>query len=177
MEAMDGALTADSVEGEGTTFTIELPEGAGPAGSPDGAADAPPSPAPDDDSRHTVLYVEDNASNLRLVERVMAERGGVRLLTTTSGEQVHGLVLQHRPEVVLLDLHLPDLDGEEVLRRLKADARTTTVPVVVISADVNPDHIERVLAAGAREYLTKPLDVGRFRVVVDSLLSGVPSRP
>jgi PAS domain S-box-containing protein len=177
MEAMDGALTAESVEGEGTTFTIELPEGTGPAGSPDAPADAPPSPAPDDDDgRHTVLYVEDNASNLRLVERVMAERGGVRLLTTTSGEQVHDLVLQHRPEVVLLDLHLPDLDGEEVLGRLKADARTTAVPVVVISADVNPDHIERVLAAGAREYLTKPLDVGRFRVVVDSLLSGVPSR-
>jgi CheY-like chemotaxis protein len=124
-----------------------------------------------------VLYVEDNASNLRLVERVLAERGGVRLRTTGHGEQVHGLVRQHRPELVLLDLHLPDVDGEEVLRRLKADPRTAEVPVVVISADVNPEHIERVLAAGAREYLTKPLDMARFRVVVDSLLSGIPSRP
>ena len=97
--------------------------------------------------------------------------------TTGHGEQVQGLVRQHRPELVLLDLHLPDVDGEEVLRRLKADPRTAEVPVVVISADVNPEHIERVLAAGAREYLTKPLDVARFRAVVDSLLSGSPACP
>jgi PAS domain S-box-containing protein len=157
MEAMDGALRAESVEGQGSTFTVELPEV--------------------DGGGHGVLYVEDNASNQRLVERVLAERGGVRLRTTGHGEQVQGLVRQHRPELVLLDLHLPDVDGEEVLRRLKADPRTAEVPVVVISADVNPEHIERVLAAGAREYLTKPLDVARFRVVVDSLLSGIPSRP
>jgi signal transduction histidine kinase/ActR/RegA family two-component response regulator len=178
MEAMDGSLTAASVEGRGTTFTIELPEAAGPAG-PQGAAPVPPpvaAPGAGGDQQ-TVLYVEDNPSNLRLVERVLGERGGVRLLTTTLGEEVQGLVLRHRPELVLLDMHLPDLDGEEVLRRLQADPRTADVPVVGVSADVTPAHIQRVLAAGAREYLTKPLDVARFRAAVDSLLSRAASRP
>jgi CheY-like chemotaxis protein len=100
----------------------------------------------------------------------------VRLLTTAEGEEAEGLARRHRPEIVLLDLQLPDVGGEEVLRRLKADPATAELPVVVISADVDPEHIERVLAAGAREYLTKPLDVARFRAVVDSLLAGVPSR-
>jgi PAS domain S-box-containing protein len=176
MEAMGGSLTAESVEGEGTTFTVELAEAAATAGAHGDGPVPPPEPAADPGEEHTVLYVEDNPSNLRLVERVMAERGGVRLLTTDRGEEVQGLVRQHRPELVLLDLHLPDLDGEEVLRRLLADPRTAELPVVVVSADVNPEHVERVLAAGAREYLTKPLDVARFRAVVDDLLAGVPSR-
>ncbi|HSR27048.1 MAG TPA: response regulator, partial [Actinomycetes bacterium] len=103
-------------------------------------------------------------------------RGGVRLVTTAHGAEVGNLARRHQPELVLLDLHLPGLGGEEVLRRLKADPATVELPVVVISADVDPEHIERVLAAGAREYLTKPLDVARFRAVVDSLLAGVPSR-
>jgi CheY-like chemotaxis protein len=176
MEAMGGSLTAESVEGEGTTFTVELAEAAAAAGAHGDGPVPPPEPAADPGEEHTVLYVEDNPSNLRLVERVMAERGGIRLLTTDRGEEVQGLVRRHRPELVLLDLHLPDLDGEEVLRRLLADPRTAEVPVVVVSADVNPEHIERVLAAGAREDLTKPLDVARFRAVVDDLLAGVPSR-
>ena len=176
MEAMGGGLTADSVEGQGTTFTIELAEVADRPGSPEEAPAPPPGPATDDGAWHTLLYVEDNLSNLRLVERVLAERGGVRLLTTAEGEEAEGLARRHRPEIVLLDLQLPDVGGEEVLRRLKADPATAELPVVVISADVDPEHIERVLAAGAREYLTKPLDVARFREVVDSLLAGVPSR-
>jgi CheY-like chemotaxis protein len=110
-----------------------------------------------------VLCAEDNPSNLRLVERALAERGGVRLLSTGRGEEVQDLVRRHRPELVLLDLHLPDLDGEEILRRLLADPATAEVPVVVVSADVDPGHVERALAAGAREYLTKPLDMARFR--------------
>ena len=115
-------------------------------------------------------------AGIEVVERVLVERGGVRLLTTAEGEEAEGLARRHRPEIVLLDLQLPDVGGEEVLRRLKADPATAELPVVVISADVDPEHIERVLAAGAREYLTKPLDVARFRAVVDSLLAGVPSR-
>jgi PAS domain S-box-containing protein len=173
VEAMGGSLTAESVEGHGTTFTLELAQTAGPAGPHDRALDPPP---PGPGQRHTVLYVEDSPSNRRLVERVLHERGGVRLLTTGRGEEVQELVRRHRPELVLLDLQLPDLDGEEVLGRLKADPATARVPVVVVSVDVSSQKIERALAAGAREYLAKPLDVARFRTVVDSLLSKAPSR-
>jgi PAS domain S-box-containing protein len=174
VEAMGGTLTADSVEGEGTTFTLELAEAAGPTAPHEVAAPPHPAEAADAHDRRTVLYVEDNPTNLRLVELVLAERGGVRLLTTAEGDEVHGLVRRHRPDLVLLDLHLPDVDGEEVLRRLQADQQTAGVPVVVVSADVSPRHVERLLAAGAREYLSKPLDVVRFLEVVDGLLAAAP---
>jgi len=95
----------------------------------------------------------------------------VRLLAAPRGEGVQDLVLRHRPDLVLLDLHLPGIDGEEVLRRLQADPQTATVPVVMVSADVTPGQRERLLAAGALEYLGKPLDGSRFLEVVDGLLA------
>ena len=171
MEAMGGTLTAHSVEGEGTSFTLELAAGDDPAGRRDAAP--PELPAPRQDAGgtdHTVLYVEDNPSNLQLVERVFAKRGGPRLLTTSEGELVQELARRHRPELILLDLHLPGIDGEEVLRRLRADPETAGLPVVVVSAEVNPWYRERLLAAGATDYLTKPLDVPRFLDVVERLL-------
>jgi CheY-like chemotaxis protein len=75
-----------------------------------------------------------------------------------------------------LDVHLPDVDGAEVLRRLQADPDTARTPVIMISADATPRQIERLLAAGAREYLTKPLDVTLFLEVLDGLLQGVANR-
>jgi CheY-like chemotaxis protein/nitrogen-specific signal transduction histidine kinase len=172
MEAMGGTLTATSVEGQGTTFTLELALSDRPAGE----GDQPPpelaalTPNPVTGPEHTILYVEDNPSNLRLVERVLARRGGVRLLTAEEGEIVQELVRQHRPDLILLDLHLPGIDGEEVLRRLRADPRTADLPVVMVSADVTPWYRERLLEAGAADYLTKPLDVPRFLEVVNGLL-------
>jgi len=94
----------------------------------------------------------------------------VRLLTAAEGEIVQELVRQQRPDLVLLDLHLPGIDGEEVLRRLRADPRTADLPVVMASADVNPWYRERLLEAGADDYLTKPLDVPRFLEVVNGFL-------
>ena len=75
---------------------------------------------------------------------------------------------------MLLDLHLPDLPGEEVLRRLRADARTAGIPVVVVSADATPASLERLRAAGADAYLTKPLDVDEFLAAVDRFLPDDP---
>jgi CheY-like chemotaxis protein len=140
MEAMGGTLTAASVEGQGTTFTLELALSDRPAGEGDQPPPelAAPTPGPVTGPEHTILYVEDNPSNLRLVERVLARRGGVRLLTAEEGEIVQELVRQHRPDLILLDLHLPGIDGEEVLRRLRADPRTADLPVVMVSADVTP---------------------------------------
>ena len=174
MDAMGGTLTVHSVQGRGTTFTLELAETQEALVHSHASVPTPPTPRQDLGAHpgQTVLYAEDNPSNLRLVERVLGERGGVRLLAAPRGEVVQGLARQHRPDLVLLDLHLPDLDGEEVLRRLQADPRTTGLPVVVVSADVTPGQVERLLAAGATEYLTKPLDVPRFLEVVERVLQG-----
>ncbi|MGH2756508.1 MAG: response regulator [Actinomycetota bacterium] len=80
------------------------------------------------------------------------------------------LAQQHVPDLVLLDLHLPDLRGEEVLIRLHKDPRTRSIPVVILSADASPGQIERLRASGAAEYLTKPIDVVAFGSLVDRLL-------
>jgi PAS domain S-box-containing protein len=179
LEAMGGTLTADSIEGQGSTFTIELARAEDPLSHYEQASAAQPTRVqhPGSGSERTVLYVEDNPSNLRLVERVLAERGGVRLLTATHGQPVQDLVRQHRPDLVLLDQHLPDIGGEEVLRRLQADPESAAVPVVVVSADATAGQIQRLLAAGASQYLTKPLDVSQFLAVVDQLLHAAHHAP
>jgi signal transduction histidine kinase/CheY-like chemotaxis protein len=179
MEAMGGTLTAHSAEGQGSTFTVELARTEDPLEHLQQVVLPQCVPVPNCDSglERTVLYVEDNPSNLLLVERVIDQRGGVRLLTATHGQLVHDLVRQHRPDVVLLDQHLPDIGGEEVLRQLKADPDTAAVPVVMVSADATAGQTKRLLAAGASQYLTKPLDVARFLEVVDQLLQAVHHAP
>ncbi|PYJ85260.1 MAG: hypothetical protein DME70_09855, partial [Verrucomicrobia bacterium] len=82
---------------------------------------------------------------------------------------------KHRPDLILLDLHLPDLRGHQVLARLRQDKLTREIPVVVISADATTRQIQRLMAAGARNYLTKPLDIGEFFRVIDEAM-GSPDR-
>src|SRR5207244_11951513 len=101
----------------------------------------------------TVLYIEDNASNVRLVERVLKQRRpGVTLLNASEGQLGIDMALRHKPDLIFLDLHLPDTPGEEVLRRLWADIRTREIPVAVLSADATLSQSRRLLAAGATAY-------------------------
>jgi CheY-like chemotaxis protein/HPt (histidine-containing phosphotransfer) domain-containing protein len=116
-----------------------------------------------------VLYVEDNLSNLRLVERILERRPTLRLVAATQGQLAVELAREHHPALILLDVHLPDIDGDEVLERHRADSETVNIPVVVVSAEATPGKIERFLAAGARTYLTKPLDVNRLLEVIDEI--------
>jgi CheY-like chemotaxis protein len=126
--------------------------------------------APGTPGEHVVLYIEDNLPNLRLVERVLARRPGVVLLSAMQGTLGVELAHQHRPDLVLLDLNLPDRPGIEVLAALRSDPATAEVPVVIVSADATPGQLERLMRAGASEYLTKPFDVARFLEVVDAAL-------
>ena len=98
-------------------------------------------------------------------------RPGVRLLSAMQGRLGIDLAREHRPDVIFLDIHLPDLQGEEVLRRLREDAATRDTPVIVISADATPHRVARLLAAGARNYLLKPLDVKEFLQILDKTLN------
>lgn len=118
-----------------------------------------------------VLYIEDDPVNFMLVERILEFRPALKLLHARCGEAGVELAHTHRPKLILLDLNLPDIHGSEVLRRLQDEPATAKVPVVVLSADATPSQIERLLTAGARNYLTKPFDIDPFLAVVDEMVA------
>lgn len=174
VEAMGGTISAQSIPGAGSTFRIELPlaENPGPqaaTASPDFTAAVPAAQA-----ARTVLYIEDNLSNLRLIERVLSHPPNTLLLPAMQGSLGLDLAREHQPDLILLDLHLPDMGGDTVLAQLRQDPLTRRVPVVMLSADASPGQVERLLQAGATAYLTKPLDVRRFLRVLEELLPRAP---
>ena len=118
-----------------------------------------------------VLYIEDDPVNFTLVERILEFRPALTLMHARSGHSGVELAQAHRPKLILLDLNLPDMHGSEVLRQLQRDPATAQVPVVVLSADATPSQIERLLTAGARNYLTKPFDIDPFLAVVDEMVA------
>jgi PAS domain S-box-containing protein len=171
VDAMGGALELEESTPEGSTFRVALR----PADDPVHALGVQEAPPADDAGAAgprtaTLLYVEDNLANLSLVETILERRSGWRLIPALQGRLGVEMAREHRPDLVLLDLHLPDLPGDEVLRQLRADPRTAGIPIVVISADATPNSVARLRAAGADDYLTKPLNVKRFVEAVEALL-------
>lgn len=171
MEAMTGQVGIDSQLGEGSTFWIELPNidsqmqvaiKSGKLNLFGGLAA---------NKRGTVLYIEDNASNIELIEQILTnQRSNIRLITTMQGGQAVKLGIEYSPDLILLDLNLPDMHGSKVLQFLQEEERTKNIPVVVISADAMPQQLEKLRKAGARHYLTKPLDVSEFLKVIDEYI-------
>ena len=171
-EAMGGSLTAASALGQGSTFTVVLPQATQPTSSGPDAAGPDEPPAADDAERgnlRSVLYIEDNTSNLHLVEKVLHRRRGWRLIHAGLGQLGLDLAAVQRPDLVLLDLHLPDMPGIEVLRRLRSDPATADAPIVVVSADATPGQVARLIAAGADEYVTKPIGVAALLELLDRI--------
>jgi CheY-like chemotaxis protein len=171
VEAMGGTITVESRLGEGSTFTVDVAAAEVPPvdealADPRAAATAPRVTC------GTILYVEDNVANVQLLEGIVSRRPGVSLLTTMQGQLALDLARAHRPGLILLDLHLPDIPGQEVLARLRLDPDTREIPVVILSADATSRRIERLLAQGAHAYLTKPFDVAELLALFNATLSG-----
>jgi signal transduction histidine kinase/CheY-like chemotaxis protein len=174
-EAMHGNLTAASLLGEGTTFTITLPRSPDLAQAPAADLRVPaPRTAPDDSAGESirVLYIEDNPANIEVVTRFLKTRPSVRLQSVLSGQAGLESATRETPDLILLDLHLPGLHGDEVLRRLRANPVTAGIPVAILSAEASPAIIHSLRARGVIAYLTKPLDLTELGQLVDSVAAG-----
>ena len=169
--ALGGTISVDSTVGQGTSFSVDLRQ-AHPLTMPDAAAPGVSqveARAPGE--AFTVLYVEDNLPNYELIKQLLAKWPMVRLLSAMRGAAGLELAAEHHPNLILLDLHLPDIFGHEVLSRLRANPATAAIPVVILSADATKGQIERLRAAGAQTYLTKPIEAAAFYAMVKEMMS------
>lgn len=169
VEAMSGTLAVASEVGKGSTFSINLPVAEGPVDRYErlhsaNRNDAEPPPG----RTAKLLLIEDNLANVQLIEHVLAAtRPDIEVVPSMYGGLGLELAREHSPYLVVLDLHLPDMSGEQVLQRLRDDPATASIPVVVASADATPGQVARLMAAGAAAYVTKPLDVKQFIGLLD----------
>ncbi len=178
-EAMGGRLTASSVPGEGSAFTVSLP------GAPDmihiasrdTAPESPPVPHAPAKAAINILYIEDNPANVEVVRRFLKARPNMTLRAVASGRDGVQCAVRDIPDIILLDLHLPDLPGDRVLKELRAEPVTAAIPVAVLSAEANTRTIRRLLASGALAYLTKPLDLAELGALLDSLVPPARDSP
>jgi len=169
VELMGGSIGVESVVDKGSTFWFDLPLTESPIAlvAKEGEKTQPLTRI---SVMRTLLYIEDNLANFELVKQVLSEQPQIELLWAMQGGIGLHLAEERHPDLILLDLHLPDMHGADVLQILKQTKATRDVPVLVLSADATPGQIERLMNAGAHSYLTKPLDVKEFLLAVEKLL-------
>jgi CheY-like chemotaxis protein len=170
VELMGGQIGVESEPGAGALFWIELPEAESQLNAANLAGFTTEKGALDEPWTGLILYIEDNKPNIDLVQDILdTTRPGIRLITTLFGKKAVGMAREYAPDLILLDLNLPDIHGSDVLRMLKTEPETQSIPVVVITADAVHAHIKPTLQAGALDYLIKPLDIDNFLSVLDKI--------
>jgi len=193
VERMGGQVKSESTPGEGTCFQVRLR--AASSGPVDGAPERldvtatehnrpkPPALSPAMEAvkdpasapvRHQLLYIEDNPVNALIISELVARRADLQMHIAVDGLSGVALARQLLPELVLLDMQLPDIDGHEVLRRLRSAPATASIPCIALSANAMPEDIAKALAAGMSDYWTKPLDFSVFLKALDRLFGPAP---
>ncbi len=170
VEAMGGSIGLESTLGRGSTFYLELASCAVSSRANENT------PVPElkysPTGRHTILCIEDNLANFALIEQTLeALRPDVRLLGAMQGQLGMEMAREHQPDLILLDLQLPDVSGDKVLRLLRADVATRNIPVIMVSADATKGQVQRLLDLGAQNYLTKPINIRTFLRTIDDTLA------
>ena len=172
VELMGGAIGVESTVGVGSVFWFELASVVEPRLAPEGCdtAESTQPHVPRHGRLSTLLYVEDNPANMKLVEQIVARHPDIRLLTAASGKSGVETARISQPDVILMDINLPDISGFEALDALRSAPATTHIPVIAISANAMPRDIRRGLTAGFIRYITKPIKVNELMEAVDLAL-------
>ena len=175
VELMGGTIGVESVVGVGSVFWIDLIAAQPPqphlADGGEASGSLAPIPISADSGQRTLLYVEDNPANLMLIEKLIARRTDLHLLTATDGNRGIEIARTARPEVILMDINLPGISGVDAMRILAKDPTTADIPVIALSANAMPHDIVRGLNAGFFRYLTKPIKVNEFMATIDLALA------
>jgi PAS domain S-box-containing protein len=162
VELMGGVIGVESTVGEGSVFWFELNSTSEPQLDIAQPAAMAPARVRHGAPQRTLLYVEDNPANLKLVEQLIARRPDMRLLSARDGNTGIELARANQPDVILMDINLPGISGIEALKVLREDPATAHIPVLALSANAMPRDIEKGLQAGFFRYLTKPIKVNEF---------------
>lgn len=173
VELMGGQIGVSSTVGIGSVFWLELKSTAASSYGLKGGNEKTElqiEVVADSSARHTLLYVEDNPANLKLIQEIIGFRKDLYLLTAADGHLGLELAREHQPEVILMDINLPDLSGNEVLLMLLNDPRTSHIPVIALSANAMHKDIEKSMSLGFFRYLTKPIDIDEFLTALDQAL-------
>ena len=179
IELMGGVIGVESVVGKGSVFWFELVTVASPRVFPEEGemAAAPPLQVTKEERIQTLLYVEDNPANMKLVVQIIDRHPGIRLLTAEDGYKGIEIARRAQPDVILMDINLPGINGFEALKILRSDPATARIPVIALSANAMPRDIENGLKAGFFHYMTKPIMVNEFmkslKVALDYTKRGV----
>jgi CheY-like chemotaxis protein len=173
IEAMNGAFGVESKVGVGSCFWIELPRNTAMQNEQNIPEQAVKDvSAPEAQGGH-ILYVEDNWANIELVREILSYyRPKLQLSVRVKGAEADEAVALLRPDLVLLDLNLPDMHGSEILQMLKENKQNKHIPVIIVSADAMPLQREKMIQAGALDYLSKPINVKLFLHIIDKVLEG-----
>jgi len=174
VELMGGQIHATSTVGQGSEFRIDLKLAASPVELATIPASAEPETVPTeptDPALRTILYVEDNPANIRLVEEVIGSRSDLRLLTAFDGHLGIEMARNHLPDLILMDINLPGISGNDAARILRADATTSHIPIVGLSANAMPRDIAVSKKIGFLRYLTKPIDIAELLATIDEALA------
>ena len=175
MDVMGGVVGVESIVGQGSTFWIDLPQAESMESQIARVSEVSEEDMIAMEKKGTILYIEDNISNADLVHEILENhRPAIHLVTSMYGSQAVKLTKEIHPDLILLDLDLPDMHGSQVLAKLKEDSETCRIPVAIISADAMPQMIEQLMLAGAEDYLTKPLDIIGFLLMIDGWIENHP---
>ena len=173
IELMNGSIGVKSTLGKGSTFYISLPFCQLQQGESEVeklSTEGKNKKIEGDLHPFTLLYIEDNVANMRLVEDILEDYPEIKLLSSSNAEMGLDIALYQKPDLILMDINLPGMDGVEALKRLKNFEETHDIPIIAISANAMKKDIDLTLAEGFKAYITKPIDIGKFRKTIEEEL-------